>query len=280
MKRMISFLAMMFCAITVFAQSDFTWAKNKEGKIIVLPKRATFNLSLPQFNYDKIHLYSQKGSLKEQLEKFKPDYSNQLHFAPASEDRPMDMRVLSTAYQPFFNPFTPMLRRVSPMALDFHEVSLVPVTDRLTFVTSGRQYTWPGMGGLTRINTELVWNKDRLTLSAGAFGGRFFTPFNPSPQLMGGFNAMATYELTDWLDVKAWGQYAYYGKQEQKNPHMLMNPFYNHNCVGGAFEVKVNDSGFRVGVGVNYEINPMNGKMDRQWMIYPAGKIGSIRFGN
>ena len=29
-----------------------------------------------------------------------------------------------------------------------------------------------------------------------------------------------------------------------------MNPFYNHTNVGGAFEFKVNDSGFRVGVGV------------------------------
>lgn len=31
---------------------------------------------------------------------------------------------------------------------------------------------------------------------------------------------------------------------------MLMNPFYNHTNVGGAFEFKVNDSGFRVGVGL------------------------------
>lgn len=78
-----------------------------------------------------------------------------------------------------------MLRRVSPMALDFHEVSVVPVSEHLAFITSGQQYTWPGVGGLTRINTELLWTHERFSLSGGAFGGRYFTSFNPSPEIYG-----------------------------------------------------------------------------------------------
>ena len=77
---------------------------------------------------------------------------------------------------------------------------------------------------------------------------------------MGGFNAMASYDVTDWMTVRGWGQYTFYDHNERNNPHMLMNPFYNHTNVGGAFEFKVNDSGFRVGVGVNYEYNPIRGK--------------------
>ena len=97
---------------------------------------------------------------------------------------------------------------------------------------------------------------------------------------MGGFNAMASYDVTDWMTVRGWGQYTFYDHNERNNPHMLMNPFYNHTNVGGAFEFKVNDSGFRVGVGGNYEYNPIRGKMERQFMFYPAGKIGMFRIGN
>ena len=44
--------------------------------------------------------------------------------------------------------------------------------------------------------------------------------------------------------------------------------------------IELNDGGFRVGVGVNYEYNPIRGKMERQFMFYPAGKIGMFRIGN
>lgn len=91
---------------------------------------------------------------------------------------------------------------------------------------------------------------------------------------------MASYDVTDWMTVRGWGQYTFYDHNERNNPHMLMNPFYNHTNVGGAFEFKVNDSGFRVGIGINYEYNPIRGKMERQFMFYPAGKIGTFRIGN
>ena len=91
---------------------------------------------------------------------------------------------------------------------------------------------------------------------------------------------MASYDVTDWMTVRGWGQYTFYDHNERNNPHMLMNPFYNHTNVGGAFEFKVNDSGFKVGVGINYEYNPIRGKMERQFMFYPAGKIGTFRIGN
>lgn len=273
MKRGISILILILCAFCLHAQSEFTWTMNKEGKMIALPKRAEFNLNLPKRQYNTMYLTSERQILDAQLREFIPDMREY------TDERPMDMQILSSAYQAFFNTYTPMLRRVSPMALDFHEVSLVPINRNLTFVVTGQQYTWPGVGGIIWINPELAWHDERWTLSGGAFAGRFFTPFNPSPQLMGGFNAMAAYDVTDWMTVRGWGQYAFYGDKEEKNPHMLMNPFYNHTNVGGAFEFKIND-GFRLGLGVNYEFNPVRGKMERQILFYPGGKIGSFRIGN
>ena len=248
MKRGISLIILLLCALCLQAQSDLTWIRTKEGRMVAVPKRAVFDLNLPKFTY-KSFTPSDRQLIEAKLREFIPDLPVQSAY---EQERPMDMIISSAAYQPFFNPYTPMLRRVSPMALDFHEVSIIPVSEQV----------------------------DRFSLSGGAFGGRYFTPFNPSPQFMGGFNAMASYDVTDWMTVRGWGQYTFYDHNERNNPHMLMNPFYNHTNVGGAFEFKVNDSGFRVGVGVNYEYNPIRGKMERQFMFYPAGKIGMFRIGN
>ena len=190
MKRGISLIILLLCALCLQAQSDLTWIRTKEGRMVAVPKRAVFDLNLPKFTY-KSFTPSDRQLIEAKLREFIPDLPVQSAY---EQERPMDMIISSAAYQPFFNPYTPMLRRVSPMALDFHEVSIIPVSEQVAFITSGQQYTWPGIGGLTRINTELLWTYDRFSLSGGAFGGRYFTPFNPSPQFMGGFNAMASYD--------------------------------------------------------------------------------------
>ena len=61
-------------------------------------------------------------------------------------------------------------------------------------------------------------------------------------------------------------------------PAPLLNPYYNHTSVGGAFEFKVKDN-FSFGVGVNYEYNPWNKRMDPQFLFYPAFKGKNIRIG-
>ena len=176
MKRGISLIILLLCTLCLQAQSDLTWIRTKEGRMVAVPKRAVFDLNLPKFTY-KSFTPSDRQLIEAKLREFIPDLPVQSAY---EQERPMDMIISSAAYQPFFNPYTPMLRRVSPMALDFHEVSVVPISEQVAFITSGQQYTWPGVGGLTRINTELLWTHDRFSLSGGAFGGRYFTPFNPS----------------------------------------------------------------------------------------------------
>lgn len=271
MKRGIYSILLLLFACSLSAQSDFSWIRNKEGKMIAVPKRVTFNLNLPKFTYFT-YTPSERQFIESKLKEFMPDM-------PSSyQERPMDMQVASDAYKPFFNVFTPMIRRVSPMALDFDETSITPIDDHLAVVVRGQQYTWPGVGGITRINPQLLWQNDRVSVIGGLFAGRYFTPFNPSPQLTGGFNLLTSYEVNDLITLKAWGQYAFYNENEQRNPHMLMNPFYNHTSVGGALEFKVTDD-FKVGVGMNYEYNPVRGKMEPQYLIYPTGKSGRIKLG-
>ena len=161
MKRGISLIILLLCALCLQAQSDLTWIRTKEGRMVAVPKRAVFDLNLPKFAY-KSFTPSDRQLIEAKLREFIPDLPVQSAY---EQERPMDMIISSTAYQPFFNPYTPMLRRVSPMALDFHEVSVVPISEQVAFITSGQQYTWPGVGGLTRINTELLWTHDRFSLS-------------------------------------------------------------------------------------------------------------------
>ena len=181
MKRGISLIILLLCALCLQAQSDLTWIRTKEGRMVAVPN-GRFRLEPAQIHIQKF-TPSDRQLIEAKLREFIPDLPVQSAY---EQERPMDMIISSAAYQPFFNPYTPMLRRVSPMALDFHEVSIIPVSEQVAFITSGQQYTWPGIGGLTRINTELLWTYDRFSLSGGAFGGRYFTPFNPSPQFMAG----------------------------------------------------------------------------------------------
>lgn len=255
---------------TVRAQSDLVLTMNKEGKIIAIPRKNHYELNIPPWSY-KSYTPSSSREIESKLRQFVPDIPS------TPDERPMDMQVQSAAYRPYFDVFTPMLQQVSPMALDFNETSVVSINDDLYFLTNGRQYTWPGAGGLTVVEPSLAWRTGRWTLSVGAFGGKFYTPFNVSPKLMGGVNAQVKYEATDWLALRAWGQYATYGN-ENENPHMLLNPFYNHTSVGGAMEFKFNDN-FGIGAGVNYEYNPIRRKMEPQYLIYPIFRSRNIRIG-
>ena len=98
------------------AQSGFDLILDKEGKIVALPKNKTYELQIPKVSYQT---FTPRGSR---------DVDIKLReLAPVSQaettlpEHPMDMRISSAAYQPFFNIYTPMIREVSPMALDFNE---------------------------------------------------------------------------------------------------------------------------------------------------------------
>lgn len=272
MKRgcLLLILWMGAISLSVRAQSDLTFTMNKEGKVLIIPRQKHYELNLPKFSY-KSYTPSSTRNIESKLQEFSPG-------APIKADeRPMDMQISSAAYRPYFNVFTPMLRQVSPMALDFNETSVIPLNDRFAFLVNGRQYTWPGAGGFTEISPSLTWQNERWMLGVGGFAGKFYTPFNPSPSLMGGVNVQGRYAITEWMAIRAWGQYAAYG-DEDKNPHMLLNPFYNHTSVGGALEFKFTDNA-GVGFGVNYEYNPMRRKMEPQYLIYPIFRSKNIRIG-
>lgn len=268
MRRINAIVFCLFCVLTVQAQKSFDVFLDKEGKIFILPKKESYVIEVPKLSYDTYFLNTPS---------FGPADLNNLDkdYVPVRiQNRPMDMQVLSEAYSPFFNIYTPMLQRVSPMFFDFNEVSVTRLSENWLTAVSGWQYTWPGAGGLTMVNPAMIWQSGQWTVSGGAFAGRFYTPFNASPEFTGGFNAKVRYDVNDRVAFLGWGQYAAYSEDEANNPHLLLNPFFNHSSIGGGMEYKVNDS-FGFGFGLDYRHNPRTGKFTPQYMVYPVFKSKS-----
>lgn len=263
MKKIYVFLLFSFLTVhAIYGQSDFTFTLNKEGKLIALPKRINFDFNIPEFSY-KSYTPTSNRIANDLLKNYQPVPN------PKLDERPMDMKIMSGAYSPFYNEYAPMLRRVSPIAFDFSETEFIPLNEHLTFLVHGRQESWPGLGGQTFINPALSWQEGPWQITGGGFAGRFFTPFNQSPAFFAGANLRTSYQATDWLKVNAWGQYAGYNGKESKNPHLIMSPFFHHSSVGTSVEFKLNPN-FSVGAGMQYEFNPIRNKWERQFLIFPV----------
>lgn len=266
MKRVCLFLLFVFVTFKVAAQAEMTFMLNKEGKVIVIPKRKTYELQIPAYSYKS---YTPASTLLTdmKLREFTPETP-----PGAPDELPMNMQTLSDAYRPFFNVYMPMLRRVSPFALDFSETTVVSLGDNWALLTSGVQATWPALGGMTGINPSLVWKQGRWTLSGGGFAGRFYTPLNLSPGFMGGANVQMRYQASKRLALRAWGQYAAYsGKEDDQTPFLLMNPSMNHTGAGGGVEFMFTPN-LGLGAGVKYEYNPMTRKLSPQYIFSPLIK--------
>lgn len=155
------------------------------------------------------------------------------------------------------------------MALDFEESYFQPINEQVTFLINGRQMTWPGAGNLTTITPMLMWENDQWTLRGSAFAARYATPYDHSPGLVGGVGGSASYQATDWLKINMWGQYAAYDKKGKDNLHLYLNPYQHHTSVGGSMEFKISEK-VGVGVGLQHEFNPLRGRWERQYLMYPV----------
>ena len=260
--RCIILLGLLIIALQMTAQEDYVVSVHRNGELTLEPT------SVVNMNARKMPEYFSRSY--QPLRTFHIDSMLQ-HFTPElstiPDERPLDRQIASSAYLPFFSAYTPMLRRISPMALDFNETSVVPISSNLSLLANGRQYTWPGAGGTTFIRPELSWTTGRLTLSGGLLAGRYYSPLNFHSNAFVGTSASASFQVNDKIDIRGWGQYVNYGNDD-KNPHLQLNPFFNHSDVGGAIELHRNEN-FGLGVGVDYQFNPIRRKWDRRTLVYP-----------
>lgn len=265
-KWLFLFLGMLL-PLALRAQADMLFAVDKTGKLLILPKKKEYVFHFPKQTYTS-YTPAPARSTEGRLSAYTPGEQP----APATE-RPMNMQVLSAAYRPLYDAYAPMLRRVSPMAFDFDETAFHPLSTHAALFLNGKQYTWPGAGGLTTLTGGLQWTSGGWTLAGYALGGKYYTPLDPSPRFFTGGGAAASYEVNPRLRLRAWGQYVGYGSR-QMNPHRILNPFFEQTGAGGAAELMLNEH-LGVGAGVNYEYNPIRRKMEPQYLLYPVIRAGN-----
>lgn len=270
MKKFLLLLLSACATLEAAGQPEMTLALNKEGRIIIIPRRKTYELHIPAYSYTS---YTPASTMLTdmKLREFVPESP-----LSSADELPMNMQTLSEAYRPFFNVYTPMLRRVSPFALDFSESSVVSLGDNWALLTTGTQSTWPALGGMTSISPNLVWSQGPWTLMGGGFAGTFYTPVNLSPGLMGGAQMELRYDASRRLAFRAWGQYAAYSGKQAQTPFLLMNPYMNKTATGGAVEFMFTKS-LGVGTGINYEYNPMKRRLEPRYIFYPIIKSKDIQ---
>lgn len=269
------------------AQSTLKFIVDKEGKLFAIPSETTYEIKVPEATYKSYTSVSEQNRrLQEKYAEAYREYTSfsrvEFIFADYSYlhevDRPANMNVLSDAYRPFFNPYTPMLWHINPMALDYDEWYIKPVAFNTAVLVNGRQETWPALGGINIASMAVSHRAGSFTVTTGGFAGRYYTPYTPNPSYWGGVNISAKYEINDWMAMRAWGSYAFFG-DNKADPFMVANPWMNRTNVGGSMEFKVSDD-FEFGIGVNYQHNHFNNRMEPQFLFYPFGSAGSrVRFG-
>jgi hypothetical protein len=124
-----------------------------------------------------------------------------------------------------------------------------------------------GFEGATSLSLGMEWQAtDKLTITGNQFITRYFLPFDLQRRTSAGLNTMMIYQPTDWLIMRAHGQYAYKGV---KNANMLLAP---QSSFGGDVLLKFSNS-FGLGGGVRY-VNHA-GKWIPQY--YPLFHINATR---
>ncbi len=279
-------IAILMEGVLLEAQNSLRFVMDHEGKLFAIPIDKKYELNIPATATKSYIPLSQQGLMlqarymetyKTWMEQIVSDPHTVSLLEPPEADRSINMLSLSDAYRPFFNPYTPMLRRANPMALDYNEIFIFPTAENTAVWAHGIQETWPGLGGMNIIETGATQRIGNVMISVSGFGGRFYTPYSPSPSLMGGLNIVSHYQVNDWMALKAWGSYTFYGRHGA-DPFMNINPLLNRTQVGGAMEFKLGDKA-GIGVGVNFEYNHLKRKMEREYLIYPVGfgkKWGNI----
>lgn len=269
------------------AQSTLKFIVDKEGKLFAIPSETTYEIKVPEATYKSYTSVSEQNRrLQEKYAEAYREFTSfsrvEFIFADYSYlhdvDRPANMNVLSDAYRPFFNPYTPMLWQINPMALDYDEWLVKPIGPNTAFLVNGVQETWPALGGINIASMAVSHRAGSFTVTTGGFAGRYYTPYTPNPSYWGGVNISAKYEINDWMAMRAWGSYAFFG-DNKADPFMVANPWMNRTNVGGSMEFKVSDD-FGFGIGVNYQHNHFNNRMEPLFLFYPFGSAGSrVRFG-
>ena len=143
-----------------------------------------------------------------------------------------------------------------------------------SFFQTSSDNNW-GFEGAYTAGFGINWHlRDNLTLTGSPFlSSYFFGPMDYSRNLSAGLNLMLTYQPTDWLTLRAYGQYAYNGLSSPYTSSLIAP----QNSFGGEVHIKFSET-FGIGGGVKY-INA-RGNWKPQFYTTPLINIDGSKFLN
>lgn len=165
----------------------------------------------------------------------------------------------------------PMLLNNNPILTDFYRFQLNRIYKQFSFIGSGEQKSYIGLGEYISLNGAIRWMPSkRMAIDVGGMFSRQFYFASPLfRQDMMGLNTRIQYALTNNIRLNMWGQYVFSGEEY---PFSSYNSLFPHTGVGASVSVDLKKD-VEMSVGAEYQYD----NKSQKWKLESSGRV-SIGF--
>lgn len=176
----------------------------------------------------------------------------------------------SIGISPFNYPY-PMLLKNNPILTDFYRFQQNRIYKQFSFVGSGEQKSYIGLGEYISLNGAIRWMPSkRMAIDVGGMFSRQFYFASPLfRQDIMGMNTRVQYALTNNIRLNMWGQYVFSG---EVYPFSAYNSLFPHTGVGASVSVDLKKDA-EMSVGAEYQYD----NKSQKWKLESSGRV-SIGF--
>lgn len=207
------------------------------------------------------------------VEPIKPELLDEINrkgtieLSSSSEIMPINS---SIGISPFYYPY-PMLLKNNPILTDFYRFQQNRIYKQFSFVGSGEQKSYIGLGEYISLNGAIRWMPSkRIAIDVGGMFSRQFYFASPLfRQDIMGMNTRIQYALTNNIRLKMWGQYVFSGEEY---PFSAYNSLFPHTGVGASVSVDLKKDA-EMSVGAEYQYD----NKSQKWKLESSGRV-SIGF--
>lgn len=208
----------------------------------------------------------------EQIKPEIPDEVNKKEVVKNGLSSPSEIEPINSSPElsPFFYPY-PMLLKNNPILTDFYRFQQNRIYKQFSFVGSGEQKSYIGLGEYISLNGAIRWMPSkRMAIDVGGIFSRQFYFASPIfRQDIMGVNARIQYALTNNIRLNIWGQYIFSGEEY---PFSAYNSLFPHTGVGASVSVDLKkDTEMNIGAEYQYD------NKSQKWKLESSGRV-SIGF--
>lgn len=199
-----------------------------------------------------------------------PDEKNRKGVIELSSPSEMTPINPSIGISPFYYPY-PILLKNNPILTDFYRFQQNRIYKQFSFVGSGEQKSYIGLGEYISLNGAIRWMPSkRMAIDVGGMFSRQFYFASPLfRQDIMGVNTRIQYALTNNIRLNMWGQYVFSGEEY---PFSAYNSLFPHTGVGASISVDLKKDA-EMSVGAEYQYD----NKSQKWKLESSGRV-SIGF--